>query len=64
MSLVLTHRPAFPSDNAPPHCPCLYLTLISTTSASFAEKPTVVTVELSVNTLGPVSILDMVSTDF
>nr|KAF6492452.1 hypothetical protein HJG59_009654 [Molossus molossus] len=27
------------------------------------KKPTVVTVELSVNTLGPISILDMVSTE-
>ena len=58
-SPILTQLPFL----IPSSTPCPRLTLTSATSASFTEKPTVVTVELSVNTLGPISILDMVSTE-
>lgn len=45
----------------PVTCPCRKL--ISATSAFFTEKPTLITVELAVNSLGPISVSKMVSTE-
>lgn len=62
-SLTLLLLPFFPPQTTPfpvtYHC----RKLTSDTSASFAEKPTEITVELFVNNFGPISIADTVSTE-